>query len=273
MKFAIIGATHGNEPLGTALISSWSVSPPKKFKHDFECFIGNPKAYELNKRYVDSDLNRAYDNEVNPLGNEQTRSSELKNLIHGKFDFSIDIHTTTSNMGYTVIMPKTDSITRNAGFYLKQKFDEIKLIEASKVDDEAPFVNRITPSGIMIEVGPVPNGIVRFDQLEKVNQYVSALLDLDFDRDIEMTSSLEVYKEVKPLSFPDERKSFFIHPNLQDQDFKPLQKGSPLFKNLQGKEILFEEDQTYYPIFINEAAYQELNMAALLCEKISLTNT
>ncbi|MEM7647364.1 MAG: succinylglutamate desuccinylase/aspartoacylase family protein, partial [Pseudomonadota bacterium] len=119
MNIALIGGTHGNEPVGLEVMKLFKKSS-KKYHNPFECFWANPKAYELKRRYVDSDLNRAFGKNGQPSGYEKQRAAELKKQIQDSFDFSIDLHTTTSNMGLTAILNNTNPMTHKAAIFLKQ---------------------------------------------------------------------------------------------------------------------------------------------------------
>ena len=104
MRIAVVGGTHGNEPVGIGLFSTWSVVLEDSM-HSFETFWANPKAFELGCRFVDSDLNRTFGKNGRGEGYEIERSKELTDKITGRFDF-IMVHTTTSNMGITIILLK-----------------------------------------------------------------------------------------------------------------------------------------------------------------------
>ncbi|MCJ8276758.1 MAG: succinylglutamate desuccinylase/aspartoacylase family protein, partial [Bdellovibrionales bacterium] len=101
MNIAIVGGTHGNEPVGLEVIRLLGENTPNNILHQYKTFQGNPKAYELQKRFVDCDLNRAFGPKGTRQGYEKQRAEELDELIGGKFDLCIDLHTTTTNMGLT----------------------------------------------------------------------------------------------------------------------------------------------------------------------------
>lgn len=61
-----------------------------------------------------------------------------------------------------------------------------------------------------------------------------------------------------------------IHPNLQDQDWKPLHPGDPVFVSLDGKVTPLGGDCTVYPVFVNEAAYYEKKEAFAKTTKLTL---
>ena len=62
----------------------------------------------------------------------------------------------------------------------------------------------------------------------------------------------------------------FIHRNLLGRDYRPLEAGQPIFQDLAGRTWTFEETETYYPVFINEAAYYREDIAFSLTRRISL---
>ena len=62
-----------------------------------------------------------------------------------------------------------------------------------------------------------------------------------------------------------------IHPDLLGRDFAALKKGDKLFRTFDGKDILYEGEadgrDIVYPIFINEPAYYEKDIAMSLTVK------
>lgn len=57
---------------------------------------------------------------------------------------------------------------------------------------------------------------------------------------------------------------------LQDNDFKLLQPGDPIFQSFCG-ETVKHEDEELYPFFVNECAYYEKKIAFHLAQKKTLT--
>lgn len=266
MKIALVGGTHGNEPVGVEVMSLFRLSNTK-FLNSYECFWGNPKAFEMKKRYVDSDLNRAFGKNAKPKGYEAQRALELEQEIRGQFDFCIDLHTTTSNMGLTAILNNTHPISQKAARYLKKEFPEMKLIEEDKLDDECVHLNRLCPASLTIEVGPVANNVVKAELVLKTYAIVEKLLDfnsnLNFDE-----GEIEIFKMRGIENYP-KKAGWYIHPNLEGADFVEIIKGSPLFINIDREVIEYQEDNPIYPFFVNEAAYLEKGHAFLVAEKVS----
>ena len=269
MKIALIGGTHGNEPVGIEVMSLFRLSS-RTYLNDFECYWGNPKAYELNKRYVDCDLNRAFGKNGIRKGYEKERAEELEKEIRGNFDFCIDLHTTTSNMGLTVIINNTHPNTKKAALFLKQELPEIKIIEEDLLDDDCVHLSRLAPSGLIIEVGPVANSVVSGDLVLKTHWIVEKLLNFNFTSEVQK-NDVEVFKVVGTTNYPD-KKGWYIHPELEGKDFQQVKSGDPLFINIEGDEIIYEEPESFYPFFINEAAYLENKSAFLRAVKVKFVS-
>ena len=113
-RILIVSGTHGNE-----VNPVWAV---KKFNREenslnhgieYEFIIGNPVAYEKGYRYIDVDLNRSFKEIKN---HDQTNNSvyEINRAnflvdhfgIHGSkpCQIAIDLHTTTANMGTSIVL-------------------------------------------------------------------------------------------------------------------------------------------------------------------------
>ena len=53
----------------------------------------------------------------------------------------------------------------------------------------------------------------------------------------------------------------YVHSLRQSKDWQKLKNNDELFLKLNGEIIRFEEEEPYIPVFINEAAYMEKNIA------------
>ncbi len=267
MKIALIGGTHGNEPVGIEVMRLFERSN-QNYENTYQCFLGNPKALELGKRYVDSDLNRCVGSTGIRKGYEKERVHELQSQISGSFDFAIDLHTTTSNMGLTVVLTNTHENSQKAAVFLKSMFPEIKIIEEDRLDDDSPHINRLCPSGVIIEVGPVANNVLKADLVLKTYWMVESLLNFDFSEG-KPAEPTEIYKQYKTVGYP-EGEGWYVHPEIEGRDFVEVSQGHPCFINIHGDEILLEEDEPCYPFFINEAAYLEKDCAFILARKVKV---
>lgn len=57
---------------------------------------------------------------------------------------------------------------------------------------------------------------------------------------------------------------------LQDNDFKLLKPGDPIFQTFSGETVKYEGEELY-PFFVNECAYYEKKIAFHLAKKVILT--
>lgn len=264
MKIALFGGTHGNEPVGIEVLKAFQETL-KNFHNPFKGFWSSPKAYAQQKRYIDCDLNRAFGANGTRVGHESERSLELEAQVRGKFDFSIDLHTTTSNMGSTVILNNTHRHSQESAAYLKSKTPDLKIIEEIELDDQCTHLNRLCPAGLTIELGPVANNVLDASIIFKMHQLVELLLNFDFETG-HSTAETEYFKTLGRVQFPQE-SGWYLHPNLDRHDFSPLSPGAPQFVNIKNEVIPYSGDKTVYPFFINEAAYLEHRSAFLYAEK------
>lgn len=288
-QVAVVGGTHGNEFSGIYLLHKWRKSPEQLARNELniETLFANPRSFEENKRYLDSDLNRQFlipDLADNALANyEQSRAKAINNQLgpkgNAKTDFIIDLHNTTSNMGPTLILLKSDDFNKKMGAYVLSKMPEAVVV----VEDEVPqeehcYLATIAPQGVIVEIGPQPQSVIRQDVLEWMETMTHTILDFvelyNNDNLPELPQQYEGYRYIETLSLPQNSEGErigMVHKNVQDSDFKPLKKGDPIFTLFEGGEVLYEGDYEAYPHFINEAAYYDNNLAMSLAKKVTIS--
>ncbi len=93
----ILGAIHGDERIGAEILQKLEERFSAEELHGkLELVLGNPKAYEKNTRFVDSDLNRMFGEDpvkITSPNYEQKRALELTQILEHA-DFLLDIHAT-----------------------------------------------------------------------------------------------------------------------------------------------------------------------------------
>jgi succinylglutamate desuccinylase len=265
MKFAIIGGTHGNEPVGIKSIENLTI---KSQHHSYQTFVGNPKAYNIQKRYVDSDLNRSFGDSGKAKGYELERSKELTDQIQGQFDFILDLHTTTSNMGLTVILTKIDETSLRAACYLQELIPDLKIIVSMRAGADCPYTSALAQSALTVEFGPVSNNVVATSLVKSMHDLINKVLSFDFKQNYNY-EKIECYQVFGIQSYP-EQGGWMIHQDVDGHDFNALKSGDPIFTNINDEEITYKGENTIYPLFVNEAAYQENNTAMEVALKTTL---
>lgn len=297
---AIVGGTHGNEYSGIYLLKKWQKSPELITREGLETstLFANTNAFRDNRRYLDCDLNRQFkipDLENSQLSNYEQSRAKLINAQLGpkgcsqdgsqkspqektKTDFIIDLHNTTSNMGPSLILLQSDKFNVQLAAYVKMHMpDAVIIMEDQKPLEEQAYLCSIAPQGVIVEVGPQPQSVIRQDIMEWMETLTALILDYislqNKDNLPELSATVEMFDYTETLKLPMNEQGErigMVHKNVQDQDFKALNPGDPIFTLFEGGEGYWEGDYVAYPHFINEAAYYDNNLAMSLSKKITV---
>ena len=284
-KMLVVGGTHGNELTGVYLVKQWQQQPEaiQRVGLKVETLLANPSAIMHNKRYLEKDLNRCFSQ--SDLENsackllEELRAKEIAQWIQEKsIDFILDLHTTTSNMGITLVIQDNLPRTCRVAAYVQQKMPEVHIFyEPCDWQSSVYLFSMGSMGGLLIEVGPTPQGLLRADIFQKTQQVVQHTLDglVRYDQGLLSAVELEAYEFLDKVPFPqqDNQLQGMIHPQLQDRDYQPLQPGDPLFLTFSGEVLTYQGDSVVYPVFINEAAYYDRLQAITLMQKVQLQET
>ena len=283
-NIAITGGTHGNELTGVYLVKKWQNNPELIQRNNFETItkLMNTRAIEEVRRYVDQDLNRSFglhdlaDNNLETY--EAKLAKELNDLLGKKgskdpnVDFIVDLHTTTANMGLSIVVSNPSSTTWRAIAYLC-KMEPLLKVYRWQGDIENSFVDSMAPHGFAIEVGAVPQGVLRADLFLQTEALIYHLLDYieqeNRGDDLGLDSTLEIYDHVALVDYPRNKEGEIVgmvHQERQDKDFALIKQGDPLFLTLENETVTYD-GEAYYTIFINEAAYYEKGFAMTLAKK------
>ena len=131
----VFGGMHGNEPAGIKAIEMMSkmldvepiTNPGFEYSGSFLGLIGNLKAHQEKKRYINTDLNRSFtkDNlervnntEESELKDELLEIKQILNIVHATIDelkpekvIVLDLHTTSSFGGiFSIVTNNEDSL-------------------------------------------------------------------------------------------------------------------------------------------------------------------
>ncbi|HIP58811.1 MAG TPA: aspartoacylase [Campylobacterales bacterium] len=269
----IVGGTHGNEFTGVFLAKYWIKNPDLVERNGFDTKVifANQKAFKEVRRYIDRDLNRSCSQTVltsTSILHEELLAKDLNSQISSS-DFIVDLHTTTSNMGLSLVVSNTSELTWLAASHLNEKFPDLKIYRWQG-DEEGAFVDSLGVNGFAIEVGAVPQGVLRADLFEKTKELVYALLDF-LNGDLSAKKEIEIYDHLSLVDFPrdsDGEITAMVHPKRQDMDFKLINPNDPMFLTFDGKTIVYKGSESLYGLFINEAAYYEKGFAMCLARKI-----
>lgn len=286
----IVGGTHGNELSGITYVNNHINSKQTAAQTSarypslsVQWHIANHAAIASRTRYCEDDLNRQFTPEK--LTQEIATSAEQNiafafNKQYGpkgdsSTDLVIDIHNTTSNMGPTLILLESDEFHQHLASFVKSLMPEaIILIEDEKPFYEHKYLCTIGKRGLMIEVGPQPQGVLRaqaYIQTKMLCEAILAFCEQYNDSGLATTRKpVEAFRLIEEIAYPKDDSgniSAMIHPELQDKDFEALDRGMPMFLSFNGDEIKYEDANTIYPHFIGEAAYYHLGIAMASAER------
>lgn len=270
----IFGGTHGNEWTGIFVIEKYQKQLEAEFPDlNLNFILANPEAYKINRRFKDEDLNRAFQflHEERKNSYEHERAKEIKELISEVPAFIIDLHTTTANMGNTLIISHENKLNLNISS------EVLKLVPGAKAilspDPNRKYLASQSEFGLMIEVGPVANGLIESKTLQGTYELLRQILTALSKQESLKNSEIEVYEEVQDVHYPRDingEMMAFIHENFQGQDFIPLRNTYTPFRTFSGEAINMTSPGELFPIFINEAAYYFTGLAYTLCRKRTL---
>ena len=280
-RVALVGGTHGGELTGIFLVKKFQQSPHLIQRHGTEtiCLISNEKAVKIGTRYIDTDLNRAFNRQdlQNPqLTNyEQLLAKKIARRIEEeKIDLIIDLHSTTANMGLTVILHDNHPDLLKLAGYLTQVDSKVRILQHT-LNQESSYLINSAEFGITIEVGAVANGLLDAKLFQETEKLIYAILDyLEADKKgqpLSVPLKFTYYSAIGTVDYPRNEQGeirAMIHPQLQFQDYQPLNPGNPIFITFDGEEIFYQADETVYPVFINEAAYYEKGTAMCLTRAV-----
>lgn len=270
-KVLIFGGTHGNEWTGIYAIKKFSETLAQEFPDlDLNFILANPEAFKINRRFKDEDLNRAFQylNDDRPNSYEHQRGKEIKAIIDAEPCFVIDLHTTTSSMGNTVIISHNRPVNFHVALKMSKALPDCRVIVSP--DPNKKYLASQSDFGLMIEVGAVANGVLNGEALEGTLQVLKEVLRGVSTLATLTGGPLEIYEEIEDIFYPQNENSEldgYIHPTFQGQDFKPIEGRYTPFKTFDGIEVSLETKERLYPIFINEAAYYPQLLAFTLCRK------
>ena len=281
-KVLLSAGIHGNEKTGIYLIKKLRQNSNSISRDSLaiETLLINTKAIALNRRYYQVDLNRCFNLQQINHNHQYYEQSLAREIYHrvkqANFDFILDFHTSTSNIGLTLLLSNSNPFNLQLAAYLSALDPEIKIVRTDKTGDKNRF-RHLFPFGFTVEMGAIaPNVIdpIWFKRGEKlIKQILNYIEQTNQQQQPQAPQSLLVYSLSETVCFPTESGAIvgMVHPNLHGNDYCALDPGEPMLIDFKGKSIIYRGADTVYPIFVNEAAYWENQIAMYLTTKEELT--
>jgi len=291
-RVLVVAATHGNERNAPWLLEQWRQQPQLLASSGVELAleIGNPAALAANRRYIDRDLNRSFAPDLlQDPGHQELEVQRARQLLaaygpagHQPCTVAIDLHSTTSAMGNSLVVygRRPADLALAAGVQARLGLP-VYLHEADAA--QTGFLVERWPCGLVIEVGPVPQGLLSARICRQTQLALEACLAVLADARaarLRLPEGLCVHRHRRSVDLPrhgDGSPAAAVHPQRQHRDWRPLQPGDPLFWRPDGTVIGWDpalaaesaegDGAARWPVFINEAAYGEKGIAFSLCER------
>lgn len=287
-RVAVVGGTHGNELTGAYLVKKFEYFSDLVTRSSFETItlFGNPRAFEIGRRYVDKDLNRCFENAalLDPTRSsyEDLRAKTIHQILGPKgqpnVDLILDLHSTTSNMGLTLILSSQHPFNLQLAAYLSRVNPLVRIFSWGQANHESSLLRSLCELGCAIEVGPIAQGVLDAVVFQKTEELIYMVLDYinayNQGKQSNTDASFTLYQFIGAIDYPrdeDGQIQAMIHPQLQSKDYEALHPGDPIFLTLDNQVIAYEGNSIVYPVFINEASYYEKGVAMYLSEKQQIT--
>ncbi len=286
-RVLVVAGSHGNERNGPWLLQAWERQPSLLSRSGLavELVLGNPLAHAGGRRYLDRDLNRSFVPAL--LADSEREDRELvraRELIarHGPDGsapcrVAIDLHSTTAAMGSCLVVYGRRPADLALAAALQHRLGLPIYLHENDPHQTGYLVER-WPCGLVVEVGPVPQGVIQASTCHQtqlaLEAALAALAEARRGR-WHPPAQLVVHRHLGSLDLPrhgDGAPAAVVHPQRQHRDWQPLRAGDPLFLTADGTTIGFIPpaelaDHPVWAVFINEAAYGEKGIALSLTRR------
>ncbi|MAZ40934.1 hypothetical protein CL654_02360 [bacterium] len=238
-SIAIVGAVHGDEPIGIEAIKYLRKNIDLK-KGSITFIIAHPEGVKSKTRHIHQDLNRSFPGKKS--GNQEQQLAYHIRKIISKCDYVLDIHGTSSKLDRLLITTDFNknkkrllscSTISKVALIRKNKFGKGSLIGASKC-------------GVSLEYGP-DKSTRRYKIVARdIEEILGNLEMLKNQRKRHRNKELYIVKDVLKTPKPFHQYKF--------KEFQKIKKNTPLGKN--GKSVIFSSI-SFYPLFVSAGRYDE----------------
>ena len=278
----VVAGTHGNELNAPWLLQQWNHQPDliNSAGLSIQRLVGNPQAQAAMRRYIDRDLNRSFRPDLLEQSGGDLEVRLARELV-GRFgpkgdepcSVVLDLHSTTAAMGCSLVLyGRRPADLALAALVQGALGLPIYLHESDSA--QTGFLVERWPCGLVVEVGPVPQGVLEARIVRQTRIAVEVCLEaLAAVRSGEMRPPRQVvvHRHLGSCDVPrvgSDQPHALIHQRLQGRDWVPLKPSDAMFQAADGTTVETPQiEHPSIPVFINEAAYAEKHIAFSLTKR------
>ena len=278
----VVAGTHGNELNAPWLLQQWDRQPDliNSAGLSIQRLVGNPKAQAAMRRYIDRDLNRSFRPDLLEQSGgdlEMRRARELVGRFGPKGDepcsVVLDLHSTTAAMGCSLVLyGRRPADLALAALVQGALGLPIYLHESDSA--QTGFLVERWPCGLVVEVGPVPQGVLESRIVRQTRIAVEVCLEVLAAVRLGVMRpprQVVVHRHLGSCDVPrgeSDQPHALIHQRLQGRDWVPLKPLDAIFQAADGTTVETSKiEHPTIPVFINEAAYAEKHIAFSLTKR------
>jgi aspartoacylase len=278
----VVAGTHGNELNAPWLLQQWDRQPDliNSAGLSIQRLVGNPQAQAAMRRYIDRDLNRSFRPDLLEQSGgdlEVRRARELVGRFGPKGDepcsVVLDLHSTTAAMGCSLVLyGRRPADLALAALVQGALGLPIYLHESDSA--QTGFLVERWPCGLVVEVGPVPQGVLESRIVRQTRIAVEVCLEVLAAVRLGVMRpprQVVVHRHLGSCDVPrgeSDQPHALIHQRLQGRDWVPLKPLDAMFQAADGTTVETPQiEHPSIPVFINEAAYAEKHIAFSLTKR------
>ena len=277
----VVAGTHGNEVNAPWLLEQWAQQPDLLPTAELTIcrLIGNPAARAAGRRYIDRDLNRCFRSDLLQSERQELELDRARDLLslhapggEQPCRVVIDLHSTTAGMGNSLVLyGRRPADLALAALVQGELGLPVYLHEGDP--SQTGFLVESWPCGLVIEVGPVPQGVLEARIVRQTRLALAACLQgLTAARTgaARMPPVLVVHRHLGSVDLPrdqDDVPLALLYSQIQDRNWRRLSPGQALFETADGRCFSTEAIGDRVPVFVNEAAYAEKRIALSLTRR------
>jgi len=237
---AVVGSIHGDEPCGRDGIEAILADPPA-VRRPVKFVIANEEALTAGKRYLDSDLNRAFPGDPDSDAHEDRLAARLSEELRGCTVLAL--HSTQSYRGMFALVDEMTPTARD----IVPELSVDAVVTTSGANEGRIFES--LPDTIEIECG-LQGSTEATENAEQIIREFLAATDVTDDAPPARKTSLPVFQLGGPIPKTGaERYEVFA------RNFEQLEAGDPIAA-ADGETV--HADESFHPVLLSAEGYEDV---------------